>query len=284
MAKAEKQKKEEIVETGLPEDVIESTQQNSKDLVILGIPKIGKGTILGDFTKKYNALVWDLEKGGYEYISARKMSIYTNDNTGIKEAFDNYIKQRALLLENAGKYEYLIVDGLSDLDVLSELGGTYAYMNSVQGKGYNRVGGIRDGEKLEFGHPEFKLVITMPEGYGYRWSREWFLNQLEVFKRISPYRIYAAHIADKYIKENNKEQVIGAEIALTGQLKRILASRVTSMAKLVADGNERYLNFDILNDSILAGSRNPKLSGRILISDKQEDGTVKTFWENIYSK
>lgn len=283
MAKKETKEEKKVEIDGLPDDVIESTQQNSRDLVIVSIPKMGKGTILGDFTRKYNALAWDLEKGGYEYISARKKSIYTDDTTTLGEAFENYIKQRALLLENAGKYEYLIVDGLSDLDTLSELGGTYAYMNSVQGKGFNRVDGVRDGEKLKWGHPDFKLVITLPEGYGYAHSRKWFLDQIDIFKRIAPYRIYAAHIADKYVKENNKEQVVGNEIALTGQLKRIFASRATSMAKLVADGDERYLNFDVLNDSILAGSRNPKLSGRILISEKQIDGTVKTFWENIYS-
>lgn len=276
-------KEEKKIETGLPDEIIESTQQNSRDLVIVSIPKMGKGTILGDFTKKYNALVWGLEKGGYEYISARKMEIYTDDTTTLGEAFSNYIKQRTLLLENAGKYQYLIVDGLSDLDLLSELGGTYAYMKTVQGKGFNRVDGIRDGEKLEWGHPDFKLVSTLPEGYGYQHTRKWFLDQIEVFKRISPYRIYAAHIADKYVKDNNKEQVVGNEIALTGQLKRIFASKATSMAKLVADGDERYLNFDVLNDSILAGSRNPKLEGRILISEKQTDGSIKTFWENIYT-
>jgi predicted GTPase len=33
-----------------------------RDLVIIGQPKIGKGAILGDFTKSRNALVFDLEK------------------------------------------------------------------------------------------------------------------------------------------------------------------------------------------------------------------------------
>ena len=263
----------------LPEEISEVSQTDARDLVIVSIPKMGKGTILGDFTKKYNAIVLDLEKGGYEYIAARKMSAYETQETSLIEAFHNYTKMRNLLLENKGKYNYLIIDGLSDLDVFSEIGGTMAYMDTVIGKSFNRA----NGQTLKYGDVGFKLVTTLPDGNGYQHTRKWFLEQVEIFRRISPYRIYAAHMMDKYIKDNNKEQVVGSEIALTGQLKRIFASKVTSLAKLTADGNSRYLNFEVLNDSIIAGSRNPKLQGRILISTKGEGGTVETFWESIYN-
>ena len=109
----------------LPEDIVQVEKQAPpRDLVIIGQPKIGKGTILGEFTKKYNALILDLEKGGYEYIPARKISTYESQNTTRWESYQNYLKIRKLLLENSGKYDYLIIDGLSDLDDLSEIGGT----------------------------------------------------------------------------------------------------------------------------------------------------------------
>ena len=60
-------------------------------------------------------------------------------------------------------------------------------------------------------------------------------------------------------------------------------SKVTALCKLVADGDERYLNFDVLNDSIIAGSRSPKLKGRILISKANKDETLETYWESIYN-
>ena len=41
----------------LPEEITEVKSTNPRDLVVISIPKMGKGTILGDFTKKYNALV-----------------------------------------------------------------------------------------------------------------------------------------------------------------------------------------------------------------------------------
>ena len=268
----------------LPEDIIQVEKPAPpRDLVIIGQPKIGKGTILGEFTKKYNALILDLEKGGYEYIPARKISTYESQNTTRWESYQNYLKIRKLLLENSGKYDYLIIDGLSDLDDLSEIGGTIAYQKSILGKKFNRPNSDSSKEAYLPTDPLWKSVLTLPDGAGYMHTRQWFLQQIEFFRQISPYRIYAAHVADKYIKDNGKEEVVGSEISLTGKLKTIFASKVTALCKLVADGDERYLNFDVLNDSIIAGSRSPKLKGRILISKANKDETLETCWESIYN-
>ena len=121
----------------LPDEISKVTVTAPKDLVVVSIPKMGKGTILGALTREKNALVLDLEKGGYDYIEARKLSTYTSDQTTRWESFQNYIRFRNALLEQKGKYDFLIIDGLSDLDDLSELGGTLAYMNSIIGKKFN---------------------------------------------------------------------------------------------------------------------------------------------------
>lgn len=278
--KEEKVKTKDEIE--LPTEITEPSISSPRDLIILSIPKMGKGTILGDFSRKNNAIILDLEKGGYDYIAARKLSTYTTQETSRWESYLNYIKYRNLLLENRNKYEYLIIDGLTDLDILSEIGGTLFYMNSIIGKKFNRVGNDAMGEKLKYDDPEWKSVISLPEGAGYRHTRDWFMQQIEIFRQISPYRIYAAHIADKYIRDNGKEEVIGAEILLTGKLKNIVASKVTALGKLVADGDERYINFDVLNDSIIAGSRAPYLKGKILISKMDKEDNLTTYWSNIY--
>lgn len=271
-------------ELTLPDEITQPNASAPRDLVIISIPKMGKGTILGKFTEQYNAIVLDLEKGGYDYIPARKLSTYTSQDTTEYESFLTYLKYRKLLMEHKGKYEYLIIDGLSDLDKLSEIGGTLAYMDTVIGKSFNRKGGIKDGEKLAYDDPEWKSVLTLADGNGYQHTRKWFMQQIEFFRQIAPYRIYAAHVTDKYIKDNGKEEVVGSEIALTGQLKRIFASRVTSIAKMSANGNERYLSFDVVNDSIVAGSRAPYLKGKMLISTQDDKNVTQTFWENIYPK
>ena len=271
-------------EIKLPDEIIKVGSPNVRDLVMISIPKMGKSAILGDFTKTHNAIVLDLEKGGYEYIEARKISTNPTQETTIWENFQNYIEIRNALLKAKGKYQYLIIDGLSDLDIFSEIGGTLVYMDSIIGKKFNREGGNILGRKYTPNDSEFRMVTTLPDGAGYLHTRKWFLDQVEIFKQISPYRIYAAHVTDKYIKDNGKDEVIGSEISLTGRLKTIFASKVTSLAKLTADGNKRYLNFEVMNDSIIAGSRAPYLKDKILISERQDDGSIKTFWDRIYLK
>lgn len=268
-------------ELKLPEEISKVRVSPPRDLVILGIPKIGKGTILGKLTEERNAIVLDLERGGYDYIPARKLSAYTSYETTRFESYQNYLRYRNLLLANKGKYEFLIIDGLSDLDALSDIGGTFAYMNSVIGKNFNRT---KTGEKMNPTDPEWKSVLNLPDGAGYKYLRDWFLQQVEFFSQMSPYRIYAAHVVDKYIKDNGKEEVVGSEINLTGKLKIIFSSRVTSLCKLIAEDNERYLSFDVVNNSIVAGSRAPHLKGKILISRQEKDDSVTTFWDAIYPR
>ena len=153
-------------------------------------------------------------------------------------------------------------------------------MDSVMGKTFNRSG----GERLKYGDKSFVLVENfLKEGGGYKWTREWFMQQIEIFKQIAPHRIFAAHVSDKLIRDSQKDEVMGSEISLTGKLKTIFASKVTSLAKLIADGDKRYLNFEVMNDSIIAGSRNPKLTGKILISEKDKNGNIITHWDKIYN-
>lgn len=270
------------VQFKLPEEVTKATGTDPRDLVLVGIPKIGKGTILGALTQTHNAVALDLEKGGYEYIDARKISVYETDLSSDWDAFQAYIKWRNLLLDDPGKYKYLIVDGLSDLDMFSVIGGTLAYMNSTVGKKFNRVRNIPNGEKIPMDSPDWKEVISLPDGAGYKWTRDWFMKQIEIFRQISPYRVYAAHIVDKYIKDDGKEEVIGNEIALTGKLKRIFSSKVTALGKLVADGDKRFVNFEVQNDSIIAGSRSSALQGKMLLSEKTPDG-ITVHWDNIFT-
>jgi hypothetical protein len=265
----------------LPDNITEVTSINPRDLVLTSIPKMGKGTILGAFTRERNALVFDLEKGGYEFIPARKVSIYETNETTFDIAYIKYIEYRNELLKAKGKYDFLIIDGLSDLDKLSEFGGTILYMNSIIGKNFNR--NPKTGEVYPVDSPDYKSVLSLPNGGGYAYTRKWFLDQIDFFSQISPYRIYAAHIQDKYISNNGKEEVSGSEIALTGKLKSIFASKVTSLCKLIAEGDKRYLSFEVDSDNIIAGSRAPHLQGKILISE-MKDRELKTYWNNIYKE
>lgn len=260
-----------------------ATGSDPRDLVIVSQPKMGKSSIMAAFTRRYeDSIILSLEKNGYEFLEARVLDLYPEQTTTLYEAYFNYVGWRDRLLEQKGRFKYLLVDVLTELDKFSEIGGTFLYMyKTTVGKNFNVD--PKSGEKYSFNHPNFKSVLTLPDGGGYNYTRTWFMEQIELFSLIAPYRIYAAHIADKYIKDNLREEVTGSEIALTGKLKSIFSAKVTTLCKLVADGDDRYLSFDVNNDSIIAGSRAPSLKGRIKISS-MKDGQMETYWENIYKQ
>lgn len=263
----------------LPDEITEVRETYPTDLVIISIPKIGKTTITSQFTIERNAILFNLQKGGTDYVKGRFIDIYKDAVTPMEKACDTYVSYRNLLLENKGKYDFLIVDNLSELDEMSELMGTKYFMSLPQGKSWNRD--PKTGKPYNYGDPNWKMVTEMGEGYGYRYTRKWFLDQIDAFRSISPYRIYIAHVKDKLIQNSVDEMVNGTEISLTGKLKRIFAADVSTMSKMIADGEKRYLSFEVDNDNTIAGSRVPTLEGQILISEKTKDGIV-TYWDKIY--
>ncbi len=108
------------------------------------------------------------------------------------------------------------------------------------------------------------------------------MEQIGIFNEIAPYRIYLAHVKDNLIKNAQNEDVRTKEINLTGKLKNMMAVKVSTMAKLIAEGDKRYLSFMVDNDDIIAGSRVPHLQGQILISEKNEKDEIVTYWSKIY--
>lgn len=272
-----------MIEFKLPEKVVSVKETSPSDLILVSVPKTGKTTILADLTKSElgAGMLFNLEKHGTDYVDGFFVNIYPDATTSLEEACENYKGYRDLLLKNKGKYKFLIVDSLSALNEISEVMGTYYYMYSVpQGKNFNRD--PKTQQAWKYGDANFKLVTSLPEGYGYAHTRKWFMDQINMFSEVAPYRIYTAHVKDKLVKNNQEEIVTGLELNLTGKLKNILATKVSALCKLIADGDKRYLSFEVDNENIIAGSRVPHLNGQILISEKQKDGKIRTFWENIY--
>jgi hypothetical protein len=246
------------MELKLPEKITEVRETAPNDLILISVPKTGKSTILAELTKGKNGegILFNLEKGGTDYLSGKFLDIYPTATTSMREALDNYKGYRDLLLKNKGKYKFLLIDSLTALNDLAEIMGTYYYMYSIpQGKNFNKD--PKTGKVYDFEDPLFKTVNSLPEGYGYQYSRKWFLDQIDMFSEIAPYRIYTAHVKDKLIKNSQDETISGMEINLTGKLKNIMSSRVSAMCKLIADGDKRYLSFQVDNDNVIAGSRVP---------------------------
>lgn len=246
---------------------------NPRVLLIYSLPKIGKSTIMAGLTTEFapgKSVIISNERGGYDWLKATVEECYN------PFSFNKLIKEAA----EDEELEYIVVDTITTLDEWSEVVGTYDYMRKPQGKRFNL--NTSTGTYYKKDDPEFDTVYSIPEGYGYRYSRNVMVNWLETLRATGKKIILVAHVKDKYIATLSDNVVSSVEINLTGKLKEIYCTKSDAVAMLVPEGNKRYLNFQSKDESKYMGSRPKHLKGKILISESYDDLSVKTFWENIF--
>ena len=117
----------------------------------------------------------------------------------------------------------------------------------------------------------------------YLYVREAMQTVIGWFEKVVPNIILVGHVKDKALNENGTELNV-KDLDLTGKLGRILSANSDAICYVYRDLENGSLmaNFGN-NNSVLCGARMPHLSGKtILLSEKDEFGLIKTYWENIY--
>ena len=249
---------------------------NPHTLLIYSAPKVGKTTILGGLE---NTLIIELEPHGADYIEG--MIVEVNKPSEFNAILDSIAKANA---EKGGYiYQRIAIDTISKLDEWSEITGTYRYMNKPQGIAFNRVKSIKNGEIIPHTSPLFESVHEIPNGFGYKHSREEMTNWYDRLAMLAPEIILVAHIKDKLVESKTGDTVETRDINLTGKVKSIFSSRVDGIGYLHRKDNKGILSFNP-KDNLVCGGRCKHLTGDIEISEKLEDGTIKTYWDRIYLK
>lgn len=255
----------------LPTEKREPRETIPRTLLIYSLPKAGKTTIVSQLE---NSLILECEPGGADFVSGKILDIETPG-------------QLASAISEIGEaghpYKYLIVDTLTKLDEWSEIVGTYNYMDKPQGKRLNREGEVIGGKVISHTDNRFVTVHELPNGNGYQYSRTQMVFWYNRLSLLAPHVIFLAHVKDKYIESSATGEVVESiEINLTGKVKSIIASRVDAIGYLYRQDNQAILNFKNEN-SITCGSRCPHLNDKIVISEKQSDGSIVTYWNRIFS-
>jgi len=252
----------------------EPVSVNPQVLLIYAIPKLGKSTILAGLTTEFapgKSIIISNEKGGYSFLKA-----------AVEECYNPY-KLDELIDEIAADDDirYVGIDTITTMDDWSEYVGTFNYMNKPQGMKFNTD--PTTGQRYKKDDPKFDTVHSIGQGFGYRYSRDVMVDWFEKLRATGKTIILVAHVKDKFITSKTGEAVQAIDINLTGKVKDIYCARADAIGMLVAEEDKRYLSFQSKDDSKYMGSRAPHLSGRILISDKDNtSGNIKTFWNNIF--
>ena len=239
---------------------------NPQTLLIYALPKVGKTTICAQLE---NSLIIEAEFGGADFVEGCIVDVEK------PSVFEEVLSS----IESSGKtYKYIVIDTLTKLDEWSEIIGTYNYMDKAQGRKFNRD---EKGQVIYHTDNRFESVHELGNGAGYQHSRNQMVAWYDRIIKLAPHIIFLAHIKDKFVESKVGDTVETLEINLTGKLKSIIPSRVDAVGYLRRKGKECFLNFD--NDyKVVSGGRCPHLHGEILISEKSDDGSIKTFWDKVY--
>jgi hypothetical protein len=234
---------------------------NPQSMIIVGKEKSGKTTALA---KLPNCLIIDTEKGS-EMVEA--VALHVPQNVGPVGKM-NWLKKLAKQLkEHPHNYKYIALDTFTEVDEWSEWSGTWRYMQSPQGKSFNREKNekgqvISKDAYIDPDSDEYQSVHTLAEGYGYRWSRQEVMDVFDLFMTIPGIEcvIFVCHIEDKYLAQNDATAVKEEQLALTGKIKKMLPRKVDAIGYIYNDKGTIKITFST-NEEKIGGTRAQHLKG-----------------------
>lgn len=236
----------------LPTGPQKAKTQNLRTLIIYGLPKSGKTTAVSQLP---NHLIIDVERGS-SFVDGTIME--PPENYGPVSKF-KWLKEVAAKIKAADKpYDYVIIDTLSQLDTDAETVGTFNYMNSMQGKKFNRDG---NGVMLKPDHPDYESVLSLANGYGYRYTREAILDIFDTLKDLGKIcTIFICHVADKMISKGGNTEVLTKDLALIGKTRDIVPRIVDATANVWNEDGKFMISFIGSHDRV-GGVRAKHLTG-----------------------
>lgn len=237
----------------LPLEPIPKLTQDPKNLIIYGLPKIGKTTILS--TLPDNLLV-DFEDGS-DYVSALKVKI-----SNLAE-FGELCKA---LQESKHKYKFITIDTVTALEDFVKPLALNMYKKTPAGSSYT-------GD-----------ILNAPMGAGYSFIRQAIELVIERLRANTQNIILVGHVKDKTITSvEGKELGSIRDFDLTGKAGRILAAKSDAIGFVYRDENSNLcINFET-NGIASAGARPEHLANKkIIVAERQDDGTFISHWERIY--
>lgn len=245
------------MEIKLPTGKVPAQALSPRNLIIFSKPKTGKTTLLSQLD---NCLILDLEQGSI-YLEA--MKVEANSIADIK-AVGKAIK------EAGNPYDYVAVDTITALEEMCIPYAEELYSKSSMGKAW-----------FTSGKPQYGNILNMPNGAGYAWLREAFTKVVEYIKAWAPRVILLGHVKDTMLEKNGSE-FSSLDLDLTGKLKRITTSNSDAIGYLYRKGNKNIVSFKT-SDEVACGARQEHLRNEeIVLSELNEDNTIKTNWDKIY--
>lgn len=237
----------------LPKNKIPAETQDPKYLILFGLPKVGKTTVLSTLE---NNLILDFENGS-TYVDALKIKI-----TSLKE-----LKEVIKAIKDAGKpYKYITIDTITAIEDLAKPVAITMYQNSPT---------------FSPKYADIKDIAQLPNGAGWGFLRTAIEAIIDMIGSATENLIICGHVKDTALNEGLDGSV--KDLDLTGKIKRVLSARSDAIGFVHRDENSNLcINFG-QNGEILTGARPVHLANKdIIVAERLEDGTFVSHWDRIY--
>jgi hypothetical protein len=240
----------------LPKKPVPAESKSPHMLIIFSKPKTGKTTL---FAQLKDSLILDLERGT-KHLDAVKL-----EATNLEE-----LKEIGEAIKAEGKpYKYIVIDTVTALETMVLPYAEQLYSKTSMGRNWFT--------KLK---SEYGSILNLPNGAGYMYVRDAFMQIIEYVKTLAPRIILSAHVKDASIDKQSTE-VSSLEIDLAGKLKRIISADSDAIGYLYRKGNQNILSFKT-TDTITCGARPEHLRNKeIVISEETEKGII-SHWDKIF--
>lgn len=237
----------------LPTNKIPAETQDPKYLILFGLPKVGKTTVLSTLD---NNLILDFENGS-TYVDALKIKIDSLQT----------LKETIKAIKEAGRpYKYITIDTITAVEEMAKPVALNLYKNSPVYS--DRYANVTD-------------ITRLPNGSGYTFLRQAVEAIVDLIASATDNIIICGHVRDASLNDNLDGTV--KDLDLTGKLKRILSARSDAIGFVHRDDDSNLcINFG-QDGEILTGARPKHLANQdIVVAERNEDGTFTSHWERIY--
>lgn len=237
----------------LPKTKIPAETQDPKYLILFGLPKVGKTTVLSTLE---NNLILDFENGS-TYIDALKMKV-----DSLKT-----LKEIVKAIKDAGRpYKYITIDTITAVEEMAKPVALTLYRNSPVFS--DRYADVTD-------------ITRLPNGSGYTFLRQAIEAIVDLVASATDNIIICGHVKDTALNEGIDGQV--KDLDLAGKTKRILSAKSDAIGFVHRDeASNLCINFG-QDGEVLTGARPKHLANQdIIVAERNEDGTFTSHWERIY--
>lgn len=262
----------------LPTERSVVTNYNPKLLILMGLPKCGKSTVVASLDSN---LIIDLEDG-YRSLSVMKVQARSaNDLFAIRNA----IIKKGKEIKKA-PYRFITIDNATRLEEMSLSYAAQLYRNTPMGASWgllqdNNGMPVRDPATNKFVPDPKADVRLLPNGGGYTYLRKAIRQLIDMFKPLCESLILVCHVKDKQIRKNGMDMTEMA-VDLMGKTGDIICGEADAIGAVYREGNKTYISFEG-GEGTIREARPLHLRGRkILVAESNENNELTVDMSKIF--